>query len=59
LDLYPGICLQLRKITENLSQDIRKALGFTGPNAIRFVDLAIAGDGPSSEAGSSGVFHPE
>jgi hypothetical protein len=37
--------LQLRKITENLSQGNRMALGCSGPNAIRFVDLAIAGDG--------------
>jgi hypothetical protein len=40
-----AFALQLRKITENLSQGIRKALGFTGPNAIRLVDLTIAGDG--------------
>jgi len=37
--------LQLRKITENLSQGNRMALGFSAPNAIRFVDLANAGDG--------------
>jgi hypothetical protein len=40
-----AFALQLRKITENLSHGIRNALGFTGPNAIRFVDLAIADDG--------------
>ena len=33
--------LQLRKITENLSQGNRMALGCSGPNAIHFVDLAI------------------
>jgi len=37
--------LQLRKITENLSQGNRKALGSLGPKAIRLVDLAVAGDG--------------
>jgi len=36
--------LQLRKITENLSQGNRMALGCSAPNAIRLVDLAIAGD---------------
>jgi hypothetical protein len=30
--------LQLRKITENLSQANRKALGWSAPNAIRLVD---------------------
>ena len=37
--------LQLRKITENLTQGNRMVLGCSAPNAIRFVDLAIAGDG--------------
>jgi len=37
--------LQLRKITENLSQGNRMALGCSAPDAIRLVDLAIAGDG--------------
>ena len=37
--------LQLRKITEKLSQNNRMALGCSAPNAIRFVDLAIAGNG--------------
>jgi hypothetical protein len=46
-----AFALQLRKITENLSQGIRKALGFTEPNAIRFVGLAIAGDGLDRTAG--------
>jgi hypothetical protein len=41
----------MRKITENLIQDIRKALGFTGLNAIRLVDLAIAVDGLDWPAG--------
>jgi len=36
--------LQLRQITENLSQSSRRALGWSAPNAIRLVDLAIAGD---------------
>ena len=40
-----AFALQLRKITENLSQDNRMALGCSAPKAIRFVDLAIAGDG--------------
>jgi len=40
-----AFALQLRKITENLSQGNRMALGCSAPNAIRFVDLAIAGDG--------------
>jgi len=39
-----AFALQLRKITENLSQGNRMALGCSAPNAIRFVDLAIAGD---------------
>jgi len=39
-----AFALQLRKITENLSQGNRTALGCSAPNAIRFVDLAIAGD---------------
>jgi len=30
--LCPGIWLQLRKITENLSQSSRKTLGWTAPN---------------------------
>jgi hypothetical protein len=46
-----ALALQLRKITEKLSQGIRKALGFTGPNAIRLVDFAIAGDGLDWPAG--------
>jgi len=40
-----AFALQLRKITENLSQGNRMALGFSALNAIRFVDLAIASDG--------------
>ena len=40
-----AFALQLRKITENLSQGNRMALGCSAPNTIRFVDLAIAGDG--------------
>jgi hypothetical protein len=36
--------LQRRKITENLGQGNRMALGFSAPNAIRLIDLAIAGD---------------
>jgi len=44
--------LQLRKITENLSQGSRKALGWLAPNAIRLVDLAIAVDGLDWPAGS-------
>jgi len=41
---YPGICLKLRKTTENLSQGNRMAIGCSAPNGIRFVDLAIACD---------------
>jgi len=37
-----AFALQLRKITENLSQGSRKALDRSAPNAIRLVDLAIA-----------------
>jgi len=40
-----AFALQLRKITESLSHGNRMALGCSAPNAIRFVDLAIAGDG--------------
>jgi hypothetical protein len=40
-----AFALQLRKITENLSQGNRMALGCSAPNTIRFVDLTIAGDG--------------
>jgi hypothetical protein len=40
-----AFALQLRKITENLSQGSRKGLGVTAPNAFLFVDVAIAGDG--------------
>jgi len=39
-----AFALQLRKVTENLSQGSRKALGWSAPNVIRLVDLAIAGD---------------
>jgi len=37
--------LQLRKITENLSQGNRMVLGCSAPNAIHLVDLANVGDG--------------
>jgi len=40
-----AFALQRRKITGNISQGNRMALGCSAPNAIRFVDLAIAGDG--------------
>jgi hypothetical protein len=39
-----AFALQLRKITENLSQADRKALGWSALKEIRLVDLAIAGD---------------
>jgi len=39
-----AFALQLRKITENLSQGNRMALGCSAPNAFRLVNLAIAGD---------------
>ena len=40
-----AFALKLRKITENLIQGNRMALGCSAPNAIHLVDLAIAGDG--------------
>jgi len=40
-----AFALQLRKITENISQGNRMALGCSAPSAIRFVDLTTAGDG--------------
>jgi len=39
-----AFALQLRKITENFSEGNRRALGWSASNAIRLVDLAIAGD---------------
>jgi hypothetical protein len=47
-----AFALQLRKITENLSQGSRKVLGWSARYAIRFVDLVIAGDGLDWPAGS-------
>ena len=41
----PTFALQLRKITGNLSQGNRTALGWSVPSTICLVDLAIAGDG--------------
>jgi hypothetical protein len=42
----PSICLTTEgKITENLSQGSRMALGCTATNAIGFVDVVIAGEG--------------
>jgi hypothetical protein len=43
--------LQLRKITENISRGIRKALSWQAPNTIRLVDLAIENDGLEWPAG--------
>jgi hypothetical protein len=44
--VYSGICLTTEeKPRKNLIQGNRKALGLSAPNAIRLVDLAIAGDG--------------
>ena len=40
-----AFALQLGKITENLSQSNRMALGCSEPNANRLVNLTIAGDG--------------
>jgi len=40
-----AFALQLRKIAENLSQVNRMTIGCSAPNAIRFVDLVIEGDG--------------
>jgi len=45
LHRVPWHLLYNRKITENLSEANRKELGWSAPNAIRLVDLAIAGDG--------------
>jgi len=42
---------QLRKITENLSQSSRQALGWSAPNAIHLVDLAISADSLECPAG--------
>jgi len=43
---YHGICLTTEeKSRKTLTQGNRIALGCSAPNAIRFVDLAIAGDG--------------
>jgi hypothetical protein len=39
-----AFAFKLSKITENLSQGNRMALGCSAPNAFRLVDLAIAGD---------------
>jgi len=39
-----AFALQLRKITEKLSEGNRKALGWSAPNAICLVGLAITGD---------------
>jgi hypothetical protein len=47
-----AFALQLRKITENLSQGSRKAVGCSAPSAIHLVDLAIADDGLDWPAGS-------
>ena len=50
--VYTGICLTTQeKSRKNLSQSNRKALGWSAPNAIRLVDLAIAGDGLDWPAG--------
>jgi len=40
-----------RKSRKNLSQGNRKTLGWSAPNAIRLVDLAVAGDGLDWHAG--------
>jgi len=40
-----AFALQLRKITEKLSQGNRRALGWSAPSAIRLDDMAIADDG--------------
>jgi len=41
-----GICFKTEgKSRKTLSQGIQKALSWLAPNAIRLVDLAIAGDG--------------
>jgi len=46
-----AFALQVRNITENIGQRNRKALGLSAPNAIRLVDLAVAGDGLDWPAG--------
>jgi len=45
--------LHLSKITEDLSQGNRLALGCSGPNAIHLVHLAITGDGLDWPAATS------
>ena len=50
--IYPGICFTTEEISrKNLGRDNRRALGWSAPNAIRLVDLAIAGDGLDWSAG--------
>jgi len=48
-----SFALELRKITENLSQGNRKALGWLAPKQIRLVDSAVAGDVLEWPAGPS------
>jgi len=50
--VYPGICLTTdEKSWKNLSQGNRKVIGWSALNDIRFVDLAVAGDGLDWPAG--------
>jgi len=46
-----AFALQLRKITENLSQGTQNALGWSALNVICLADLAITGDGLDWPAG--------
>jgi hypothetical protein len=50
-----AFALQLRKITENLSQVSRTALCLLAPKEIRLVDKTIAGDGLDWFAGSAAL----
>jgi hypothetical protein len=50
--VYPSICLTTEeKSPKNLSQASRKALGYSVLNAIRLVDVVIAGDDLDYPAG--------
>jgi len=53
--VYTGICLANEgKLRKNLSQGIRKALGWPAPNATRLVDLAM----PLRVIASTGLLAP-
>jgi len=49
--VYPGICLTIEEY-QKTCQGSRKVLGWSAPNAIRLIELAIAGNGLDGPAGS-------